>query len=119
MRDCPISLHDILAEDLPHAELVFLIMNDAARGSDVLDGVPHPAAWMMFAGFRSVIGTMWASDDGLGSSLVARFYEVMLEGKKNHTDAAVMLGDALEDVVAKDKDELPFMQRINLVHYGA
>lgn len=88
--------------------------------SEVLpDELLHPAAGMLFAGFRSVIGIMWAFDDGVGSALASEFDRITLEGKKDHTDAAVVLGEAFRAVTKKDRNAVSFMQYINVVHYGA
>lgn len=119
MHNGRITLLELIGRDLPHAELAFLSACHSARASDTLpDEALHPAAGMMFAGFKSVIGTMWAFDDGVGSALAGRFYELMTEGNKDYKDAADVLADAIQNIVAKDKDAVPFMQRINVVHYG-
>lgn len=119
MYDGRITLLELIGRDLPHAELAFLSACHSARASETLpDEALHPAAGMMFTGFKSVIGTMWAFDDGVGSALAGRFYKLMVEGKKGYADAAVVLADAIQDIVDKDRDAVPFMQRINVVHYG-
>lgn len=74
---------------------------------------------MMFAGFKSVIGTMWAFNDGLGSQLAAEFYKLMVDGKKDYTDAASALVDAFREVMKRDRKAVSFMQWINVVHFGA
>lgn len=120
MYDGPITLLDVIKKDLPLAELAVLSACHSARASELLpDEALHPAAGIMFAGFKSVIGTMWALDDGLGSALAGQFYELMLKGKKDYTDAAVVLGDTFRALIKKDRDSVSFMQRINVVHFGA
>lgn len=117
MHDGRITLLELIEKDLPHAELAFLSACHSARVSDILpDEALHPAAGMMFAGFRSVIGTMWALDDSVGSAVAGKFYQLMLDGKKTHSDAAVVLADAIRKLGNKT---VPFVQRINIVHYGA
>lgn len=119
MYDSPLTLLDLISKDLPRAQLAILSACHSARVSDVLpDESLHPAAGMMFAGFKSVVGTMWAFDDTLGSALANEFYKIMLDGKKDYTDAAVALNEAFREVTRKNKDAIPFMQRINVVHYG-
>lgn len=120
MHNGPITLLDLIEKDLPHAELAVLSACHSARVSETLpDEALHPAAGMMFAGYKSVIGTMWAFDDGFGSALAGTFYKLMLSGKKGHADAATTLAQSIQQLVATDKDAIPLMQRINVVHYGA
>lgn len=119
LYDGRLTLLDMISRDLPHAELAFLSTSNSARVSDTLpDEALHPTAGMMFAGFKSVIGAMWGLDDEVVSKLAGRFYKLMAEGEKDCADAAVVLADAMQDVVAEDRDAVPFMQRINMVHYG-
>lgn len=119
MHDGPISLLDLMSKDLPQAELAVLSTCHSARGSNVLpDESQLPAAGMLIAGFKSVLGTMWAFEDGLGSPLSEEFYKIMLDGKKDYTDAAVALAKAFHMVRKKDKSAVSFMQSINVVHYG-
>lgn len=119
MHDGRITLLELIGRDLPHAELAFLSACHSARASETLpDEALHPAAGVLFAGFKSVIGTMWAFDDGVGSALAGKFYELMAEGNKGYKDAAVVLADAIQDIVTNGRNEVPFMQRINVVHYG-
>lgn len=119
LHDGPISLLNLIQKDIPHAELAVLSACHSARVNESLpDEVLHPAAGMMFAGYKSVVGTMWAFDDGFGSALAGRFYELMLEDGRDHSDAAVVLADVVQELTKKDKTAIPFMQRINVVHYG-
>lgn len=120
LYDGPVSLLDLVQTDLPHAELAVLSACHSARGSDYLpDESLHLAAGMMFAGYKSVIGTMWAVKDELGSPLADEFYRIMLEGRKDHTQSAASLGQAFREVAAKDKKVDWFMHKVNVVHYGA
>lgn len=119
LHNGPITLLDLISKDLPQAELAVLSACHSARVSEVLpDESLHPAAGMLFAGFKSVIGTMWAFDDGLGSPLAGEFYKRMLDGKKDYTDAAVVLAQSFRAIMKKDPKSVSFMQYINVVHYG-
>lgn len=122
MHDGPITLLDLIVKDLPHAELAVLSACHSARVSDILpDQALHPAAGMMFAGYKSVIGSMWALDDGLGAALASKFYQLMLGGNggesKGYSDAATVLTRAF-NALEKEGYDVPFTQRINVVHYG-
>ncbi|KAI9463831.1 hypothetical protein HD554DRAFT_2316040 [Boletus coccyginus] len=57
------------------------------------DEAIHLAAAMQFAGFRSVIGTMWAVDDAHTNEITSRFYNYMVDerGRLDHTRAALAL----------------------------
>jgi CHAT domain-containing protein len=60
MRDRMLTLSELMDLCLPHAFLAFLSACETARGdSSQPDQAVHLAAAMLFAGFRSVIGTMW------------------------------------------------------------
>lgn len=139
MEDGPISLLSLLQQDLPLAELAVLSACHSAKvNKDLPDESLHLAAGMMMAGFRSVVGTMWALDDGVAPLVMKEFYREMLpkDGEpKRAADAAVALWNAVDTVAVmkkeipqpKDKPSnvepaepplMPFMQRINFVHYG-
>lgn len=121
MHDGPLSLLDLIEKDLPHAELAILSACHSARVSEALpDEVLHAAAGMLFAGFKSVIGTMWALDDGIGSALADRFYKRMLGGKKGPKDcseAAVNLEMAFR-MLEKAGHRMSLAQRVNVIHFG-
>lgn len=120
MHDGPISLLDIIHSELPMAEVAVLSACHSARVSEQMpDEVLHPAAGMMFAGFRSVVGTMWALEDSIGPHFTEVFYNEMtdVEGEfKSHTSAAFALRKA---VTALGVRGTSLVERINLVHFGA
>lgn len=119
MCDKPISLLDLIKQELPKAELAVL---SACHSAGVDEGTPdeslHPAAAMLFTGFRSVVATMWALDDTVGPRVAKLFYKQMLDdegGMKDATEAA----SALRTTIQKLGDEnVSLMERINLVHFG-
>lgn len=119
LHDGPLSLLDLIRKEVPQAEFAFLSACHSAGGSrDMPDEHFHPAASMMLAGFSSVVATMWALDDSVGPEVAGAFYREML-GRKEPKGAADAAG-ILRRVVMKlgRKQEIPFMQMINLVHYG-
>jgi len=62
MRDAPLTLLDIMEQDIPHAEFAFLSACHTAVGDETTpDEVIHLAAGLQFSGFKSVIGTLWWS----------------------------------------------------------
>jgi CHAT domain-containing protein len=75
-----------------------------------LDGVIHLASAMQFTGFRSVIGAMWAVDDGEPNKLTSTFYRRMVGrcGCLDHTRAAFALRKTMKSA------HVPLDQRISL-----
>ncbi|KAF8440054.1 CHAT domain-containing protein [Boletus edulis BED1] len=83
---------------------------------DSPDEVIHLASAMQFAGFRSVIGTMWVVDDAETNKITSTFYKHMVDesGCLDHTRAAFALNKTMR--LVKD---LPLDQRILYIHLGA
>jgi CHAT domain-containing protein len=55
-----LTVADLIEVDLPHAFFAFLSACDSAQGTQKhADEVVHLAATMLFAGFQSVVATMW------------------------------------------------------------
>jgi CHAT domain-containing protein len=60
LRDDKLSIKRLMPIPLPHAFLAFLSACETAKGDqEYSDQVIHLAATMLFAGFKSVVGTMW------------------------------------------------------------
>jgi CHAT domain-containing protein len=60
MCDAMLTVSDIMALRLPNALLAFLSACETAKGDEQQpDQAVHLAAAMLFAGFKSVVGTMW------------------------------------------------------------
>ena len=70
---------------------------------------------MELAGFRSVIGTMRAVDDGATNKITPTFYKDMVDetGRLDHTRAALALNKTMKFV------HVPLDQRILYIHLGA
>lgn len=120
LYDQPLSLLDIVEKGLPHAELAVLSACHSAAGDEAApDEVLHLTAAMQFAGFRSVVGTLWAMADDDGPLLAGEFYKHMLRrvGEPvDYTEAAVALSRAVRVL---RKNGVPAWRWINFVHYGA
>lgn len=119
LYDRPLSLLDLVKEDLGHAELAVLSACHSAKVNPHLpDESLHIATGFMFCGFRSVVGTMWAMADEIGPVFADKFYERMLpkgERPKRGTFAAKAVKHA---VASLTKEERPLIQRINFIHVG-
>lgn len=60
MSDTILTVEKLMALQLPNSLFAFLSACETAKGDDQQpDQVIHLAATLMFAGFKSVIGTMW------------------------------------------------------------
>lgn len=60
LRDKKLTIAQLIPLPMPHAFLAFLSACETAKGDDQqTDQAIHLAATMLFAGFKSVIGTMW------------------------------------------------------------
>ncbi|KAG8899722.1 hypothetical protein FRB99_006471 [Tulasnella sp. 403] len=84
--------------------------------------VGQPATPGEFAGFRSVVGTMWAMVDADGPKLADGFYRSMFikaKGKRAEVDCRKAAFALREAVKALRKDGVPPIRWINFVHYGA
>ena len=72
---------------------------------------------MQFAGFRSVIGTMWAVDDGHTNEIKSYQYMVDESGRLDHARAALALHRTMNSLRLS---KIPLDQRIlYYIHIGA
>jgi CHAT domain-containing protein len=122
MSDGPLTLLDIMrapSDSVQNSEFAFLSACHTAAGDRTApDEVVHLAAAMQFAGFRGVVGTMWAVDDAVVVNMVSAFYEALLEVSPdglNSEHAALALNTAAKKV---DKSVVPLGQRIVFIHIG-
>ena len=116
LHDGHLTVERIVGCDLQNPEFAYLSACHTTVGDEESpDEVIHLASAMQFAGFRSVIGTMWAVDDGETNKLASTFYKYMVNdcGRLDHTRAAFALNETMKRV------EIPFDQRILYIHLGA
>ena len=83
--------------------------------ADSPDEAIYLASAMQFVGFRFVIGTMWAVDDGETNKITSTFYKHMVDesGRLDHTRAAFALNKNMKSVC------IPLDPRILYIHLGA
>jgi len=118
LLDGPFTIQRIMGFKLENPEFAYLSACHTTVGyKDGPDEVIHLASAMQFAGFRSVIGTMWAVDDAHTNKITSKFYEYMLDesGRLDHTRAALALQRTMNSLVGS----VPLDQRILYVHIGA
>ena len=110
------TIQRIIGCDLKNPEFAYLSACHTTVGDEESpDEAIHLASAMQFAGFRSVIGTMWAVDDGETNEITSMFYKHMVDesGRLDHTRAAFALNKTMKSVNA------PLDQRVLYIHLGA
>ena len=80
---------------------------------EIPDEVIHLASAMQFAGFRLVIGTMWAVDDGETNNIMSAFYMVDEPTHLDHPRAVFAVNKTMKMV------KIPSDQQILYIHLGA
>ena len=116
LHDGRFTIQRIIQSDLKNSEFAYLSACHTTVGDEESpDEVIHLASAMQFAGFRSVIGTMWAVDDEHTNKITSTFYKHMVDesGRLDHTRAANALRRTMKSV------NIPVDQRILYIHLGA
>jgi CHAT domain-containing protein len=81
MQDKMLEVADLMRLNLPKARLAFLSACETAQGDmERPDEALHLAATMMYAGFKSVVGTMWSMGDVDGPIVAKTVYEELFAG---------------------------------------
>jgi len=90
LYDGPLELTEIMKKNLHKADFAFLSACQTSKGDAKLpDEAVHLAAGMLAAGYRSVVGTMWAVVDKHGPDLAELFYKTMLEDSTTEGGAKI------------------------------
>ncbi|KAG1749586.1 CHAT domain-containing protein [Suillus occidentalis] len=119
MRDEHLTLLDIMERDIPHAEFAFLSACHTAVGDkETPDEVVHLAAGLQFAGFKSVVGTLWEVDDSVAKHVVEAFYKYMFHPKEAGVMDCTKAAWALNCATHSVKTKVPLEQRMVFVHIG-
>ncbi len=93
----PLCVKDIIGASLHEAGFAYLsACHSAAAGGDLPDENIHLAAALQFAGFASVVGTLWEMYDEEGPPIAKDFYSQLMELGGRHTDAAEALHHAIK-----------------------
>ncbi|KAG8884206.1 hypothetical protein FRB97_004985 [Tulasnella sp. 331] len=120
LQDKPLSIQQIMCINLPNAELAYLSACHTATGDfRAPDEGLHLAAAMQFAGFRGVVGTLWAMDDIDGPDVAETFYAFMFrDGAEavSHKDAAKGVWKISKALREKN---VPLDRWANFIHVGA
>jgi CHAT domain-containing protein len=111
-----LHVQDIMRVNLQNAEFAFLSACNSAAGSRImLDENLHLTSALQFAGFRSVVGTMWEMYDSDASSLTKDFYFAMGKLGGRYCNAARALHYALKQFRQRAEVERWAM----FIHVGA
>jgi CHAT domain-containing protein len=88
--------------ELPRARLAFLSACETAQGDrQQPDQAIHLAASMLYAGFKSVIATMWSMGDVDGPVVAETVYTELLKSAKNGVIDLEVVPYALDLAVRK------------------
>jgi CHAT domain-containing protein len=87
MHDRMMQVGDLIRLNLPNARLAFLSACETAQGDmEHPDEALHLAATMLYAGFKSVVGTMWSIGDVDGPIIAKKVYEELFAGEDEELD---------------------------------
>ena len=118
-----LTLLEIIRSRLPSAEFAFLSACHTAELTErsVAGEGLHLTAAVQFAGFRSVVGTMWEMADIDGHDLAKHFYESVFSERWKGVPYYKRTAEALRDAVRalRRKKNMTTERWVNFVHYGA
>ncbi|TFY55368.1 hypothetical protein EVJ58_g8295 [Rhodofomes roseus] len=101
LHDGTLQLSQIIQQNLGQADFAFLSACQTAAGDLKLsDQAVHLAAGMLFAGFRTVIATMWSIKDEDGPEVARDVYAHLLDSKDS-TQAGYALHKAVQNLRKK------------------
>ncbi|EIN13066.1 hypothetical protein PUNSTDRAFT_61638, partial [Punctularia strigosozonata HHB-11173 SS5] len=87
MSDGLLTISRLMPVPLPRAFLAFLSACETAKGDKRQpDQIVHLAAAMLFAGFKSVVGTMWSVTDADGPTVAQIVYDELIGGDSEFLD---------------------------------
>lgn len=87
LADGMLTLARLMTLNLPQAFFAYLSACESAKGDTRQpDQAVHLAAAMLFAGFKSVIGTMWSMSDVDGPVVARRVYAQLFAGDSEFLD---------------------------------
>ncbi|KAH0828771.1 hypothetical protein J3R83DRAFT_3209 [Lanmaoa asiatica] len=110
LHDGHFTIERIIRCELQNPQFAYLSACHTTVGDEESpDEVIHLASAMQFAGFRSIIGTMWAVDDGETNKITSVFYEYMKD-----ESGSFALNKTMKKVV-----DIPLDQRVLYIHLGA
>jgi CHAT domain-containing protein len=117
LSDGLLRLSDIIKEPLPDAEFAFLSACQTATGDESHpEEAIHLAAGMLLAGYRGVVGTMWAIQDDIAPYVADKVYaEILKDRKPDSAKAAQALRTAVRGLREHGS---PFASWVPFIHIG-
>ncbi|CAA7264414.1 unnamed protein product [Cyclocybe aegerita] len=119
LQDGRLTIAKLISSQMPHAVLAFLSACESASNDlDVPDEALNLAAAMLYAGFRSVIGTMWTMNDDDGPEVACMIYKELFKSPDDHLDPKVIaraLDSAVRNLQAKG---VPPSRWATYIHVG-
>ena len=120
LQDGNLELGQIASKRLTTAQFAFLSVCHAATGlNDLPDEAMHLAGGLQFAGFSSVIATMWSINDEDAPKVAAYTYEYLFRngvGRVDHTEAATALNRAV--LRLREDPEVTLDRWAPFIHFG-
>jgi CHAT domain-containing protein len=120
LHDGPLELSEIASKNLPSARFAFLSACHAAAGLKDLPGeAMHLAASLQFAGFPSVVATMWSICDDDGPTVAEHTYKHLFRNGLQALDpseAATALNRAILSL--RENPEVTVDRWAPFVHFG-
>ncbi|CAA7269202.1 unnamed protein product [Cyclocybe aegerita] len=105
LQDGRLTISKLISRQTPHAVLAFLSACESASNDlEIPDEALNLAAAMLYAGFRSVIGTMWTMNDDDGPQVARMIYEEMFKDPDRSLDPKIIayaLDSAVKSLQAK------------------
>ncbi|EIN06809.1 hypothetical protein PUNSTDRAFT_136640 [Punctularia strigosozonata HHB-11173 SS5] len=119
MQDEMLTIERLMPVALPNAFVAFLSACETAKGDkDQPDQAVHLAAAMLFAGFKSIIATLWSMEDVDGPAIASSVYRVLLGGDAEEIDPDD-IPYALDDAVRELRRDHPNPSRwAPYIHLG-
>lgn len=116
-----LMLSSIIKMSLPQADFAFLSACQTATGTEALqEESVHLAAGMLLAGYRSVIGTMWAIMDDDAPHVAGDVYEHLFKtSPPDPTRAAEALHLAVGKLRESSGRKKSFFHWVPFIHLGA
>ncbi|KAJ7203815.1 CHAT domain-containing protein [Mycena pura] len=135
LSDGPVKVSELMRrpEDTQSSETIrksmsfaFLSACETAKGDvNTPDEAMHLAATLLFAGFRSVVATMWTMQDEDGPKIADKFYGHLFKGCNPKSDPPAFpdlrkSAEALHFAVLELREEphMSFKRWVPFVHYG-
>ncbi|EIN05254.1 hypothetical protein PUNSTDRAFT_74990, partial [Punctularia strigosozonata HHB-11173 SS5] len=101
LRDEELTIERLMPVPLPRAFMAFLSACETAKGDfKQPDQVVHLAAAMFFAGFKSIVATLWSMADADGPEIARSIYQNIFSSESDHIDPDD-IAYALDEAITK------------------